>query len=392
MISNCEYRKLCGGCSGCVEEYAKVLADKQSQVEKLLGKFGNVDKIIGMDKPYYYRHKVHAVFGRDKKGNVISGIYSEGTHKIIPVKKCLIEDEDSRKIINVVEQLIKEFKLPIYNEDTRKGLIRHCVVRKSYTTKEIMVVLVTSAMPFAGRKNFVQELIKRATNITTIVQSINDKQTTFVMGTEEKVLYGKGFITDSLCGCKFRLSPQSFYQINPVQTEVMYKLAIEYAGLDELKKDSVALDTYCGIGTIGIIGAKSAPQVSFVGAELNKTAVGDAKRNARENEVANINFVNKDATRFMQEMAKQKQRVDVVFMDPPRSGSTKEFMDAVKMLSPKRVVYISCGLESLARDLEYFKKCGYEVKKMSPVDNFCWTGHVETCVLITRDKKGQNKR
>ena len=384
MIGGCEYKKLCGACQGCSISYEKALALKQAEVEKHLGGLCKVDKIIGMDQPYFYRHKVHAVFGRDKKGRVISGIYSEGTHRIVPVSRCLIEDEDARRIINIVSRLVEQFRLPIYNEDTRKGLIRHCVVRKSHATGEMLVVIVTSAMPFPGRKNFVQELVKLAPDITTIVQSINDRDTTFVMGTQEKVLYGKGYITDSLCGCSFRLSPQSFYQINPVQTEVMYSLAMKYAGLDDLKKGSLALDTYCGIGTIGIIGAKSAPHVNFIGAELNKTAVADARRNARENDTENITFVNKDATRFMAETARAKKCADVIFMDPPRSGSTREFMDSVKAMNPKRVVYISCGLESLARDLKYFKSIGYEAVRATPVDNFCWTGHVESVCLLSR--------
>lgn len=382
----CCYEKACGACNGGID-YEDTLKNKEAQVKKLLAKFKEAEPIIGMENPYFYRHKVHAVFGRDKGGRIISGTYREGTHRIVPVRVCLIEDRQARDVINTVEQLIGEFGLTVYNEDTGRGLIRHCVVRKSYAKKEFMVVIVTTDMPFVSRRNFVKELVRRCPYITTVVQSINHKATTFVMGDKHNTIYGNGFITDVLCGCRFRLSPQSFYQVNPVQTEVMYRLAIEGAELEKFPKGSLAIDTYCGIGTIGIIGAVNAPHLNFIGVELNRAAVADARRNAAMNGLDNITFVNKDASRFMEELAGTKRHVGVVFMDPPRSGSTKAFLNAIKVLSPLRVVYISCNPETLARDAACLVGFGYEMVKATPVDNFCFTQHTEVVAIFRQRKK-----
>lgn len=381
----CDKRRECGACSGCVTSYEQSLKEKEEWIKKLLAPYGKVNSIIGMDNPYHYRHKVHAVFGRDKKGAIVSGSYKEGTHRIIPIADCLIEDESARRVITCVEQLIKEFGLTVYDEDRRRGLIRHCVVRKSHKNGDLMVVIVTSSSNFPSRRNFVTKLLAMCSDIKTIVQSINDRDTTFVLGDREKVLYGPGFITDSICGCDFKLSPSSFYQINPVQTEVMYSLGIKAAHLEELT-EGTCLDTYCGIGTIGIIAAKSAPHLKVTGVELNPMAVSDARKNATANKVSNIRFIKQDATRFMTGLAREGQRVDVVFMDPPRSGSTKEFFRALAKLAPKRVIYISCGPESLARDLADLKKVGYVMQEAWPVDNFGWTKHVETVVLMSKVK------
>ena len=248
-----------------------------------------------------------------------------------------------------------------------------------------MVVLVTGSPIFPSKNNFVKALRKAHPEITTVVLNVNDRQTSMVLGDREKPIFGPGFIKDRLCGCMFRISPKSFYQVNPVQTEILYQTAIDYAGLTG--KETV-IDAYCGIGTIGLIAAKKAGKV--IGVELNKDAVKDARINAKENKITNVAFYQGDAGRFMVEMAAKGEKADVVFMDPPRSGSTEEFMDAVAILNPDRVVYVSCNPETLARDLAYFKKKGYRAEKAWAVDQFPATSHVETVILMTycgSDKK-----
>ena len=242
-----------------------------------------------------------------------------------------------------------------------------------------MVVLVTGSPIFPSKNNFVKALRKSHPEITTVVLNVNDRQTSMVLGDREKPIFGPGFIKDRLCGCMFRISPKSFYQVNPVQTEILYQTAIDYAGLTG--KETV-IDAYCGIGTIGLIAAKKAGKV--IGVELNKDAVKDARINAKENKITNAAFYQGDAGRFMVEMAAKGEKADVVFMDPPRSGSTEEFMDAVAILNPDRVVYVSCNPETLARDLAYFKKKGYRAEKAWAVDQFPATSHVETVCLLSR--------
>ena len=298
---------------------------------------------------------------------------------MVPVEECLIEDKISQEIIRTIRDMLKSFKIKTYDEDTGYGLLRHVLVRRGFSTGEIMVVLVAASPIFPSKNNFVKALRKKYPQITTVVLNVNDKKTSMVLGERDIVLYGKGFIRDNLCGCSFRISPQSFYQVNPVQTEILYKTAIEYAGLG--RKETV-IDAYCGIGTIGLVAAGKAKNV--IGVELNPDAVHDAKINARENKITNTRFYQGDAGEFMEKMAEEGERADVVFMDPPRTGSDKKFMSSVIKLAPSRIVYISCGPESLARDLEYFTEHGYTVRKIQPVDMFSFTDHCENVVLLRR--------
>ena len=348
-------------------------------MEELLGGVCPVRPIIGMEEPYHYRNKVHAVFGLDRKNNPISGIYKEGTHRILPVNSCLIEDQKADEIIVTIRSMLRSFKIRVFDEDTGYGLLRHVLIRRGFTTGEILVVLVTASPVFPSKNNFVKALREKHPEITTIVQNINGRNTSMVLGDKEHVLYGKGYIEDELCGLRFRISSRSFYQINSVQTEKLYRKAMELAGLTG--KETV-LDAYCGIGTIGLIASKHAGKV--IGVELNQDAVRDAVQNAKKNGITNAQFFCNDAGRFMSHMAARGESADVVFMDPPRSGSTEEFIDAVALMQPKRVVYISCGPDTLARDLKVFAKHGYRAKEAWPVDLFGWTGHVETIVLIQK--------
>ena len=354
-------------------------------MEELLGGVCPVRPIIGMEEPYHYRNKVHAVFGLDRKNNPISGIYKEGTHRILPVNSCLIEDQKADEIIVTIRSMLRSFKIRVFDEDTGYGLLRHVLIRRGFTTGEILVVLVTASPVFPSKNNFVKALREKHPEITTIVQNINGRNTSMVLGDKEHVLYGKGYIEDELCGLRFRISSRSFYQINSVQTEKLYRKAMELAGLTG--KETV-LDAYCGIGTIGLIASKHAGKV--IGVELNQDAVRDAVQNAKKNGITNAQFFCNDAGRFMSHMAARGESADVVFMDPPRSGSTEEFIDAVALMQPKRVVYISCGPDTLARDLKVFAKHGYRAKEAWPMDLFGWTGHVETVVLLGRKKSTED--
>lgn len=385
-VTKCSVSKKCGSCQYQGVPYKEQLVAKQKRMKKLLGKFANVKPIIGMDDPFYYRNKVHAVFDRDKKGNIICGTYEAKTHKVVPIEECMIEDKISQEIIRTIRDMLKSFKIKTYDEDTGYGLLRHVLVRRGFSTGEIMVVLVVGSPIFPSKNNFVKALRKKYPQITTVVLNVNDKKTSMVLGERDIVIYGKGYIRDTLCGCTFRISPQSFYQVNPVQTEILYKTAIEYAGLG--RKETV-IDAYCGIGTIGLVAAKRAKNV--IGVELNPDAVRDARINAKENKITNARFYQGDAGEFMENMAENGEHADVVFMDPPRTGSDKKFMSSVIKLNPSRIVYISCGPETLARDLEYLTKHGYDVRKIQPVDMFSFTDHCENICLLTKKFEKQTK-
>lgn len=375
----CPAAKKCGGCQYQGMSYKEQLRRKQRQTEKLLKKYGEVSPMIGMENPYYYRNKVHSVFGRDRKGNVVSGNYQENTHKIVPVEQCLIEDQKAQEIIDTIRGLLKSFKIRTYDEDTGYGLLRHVLVRRGFQTGEIMVILVLGSSILPSKNNFVKALRKVHPEITTVVLNVNDKKTSMVLGEWEKPIYGPGFIRDRLCGRSFRISPKSFYQVNPVQTEILYGKAVEFAGLTG--KEWV-IDAYCGIGTISLAAAEHAGNVT--GVELNKDAVRDARMNARENHVENVRFVQGDAGEFMVNLASEGQKADVVFLDPPRSGSDEKFLSSLVKLAPEKVVYISCNPVTLDRDLKYLTKRGYEVKRIQPVDMFPWTDEVEVMAGIQR--------
>lgn len=377
--SKCCVSHICGGCQYIDMPYEKQLELKQQQMEQLLSPFGYVERVIGMENPYHYRNKINVSFRRLKDGKVIAGRYEEGTHNVLSVEECYIEDKRTASIIKSIAELIRSFKMQLYNEDTGTGLIRHVQIRTGYRTGQIMVIIVTATPVFPSKNNFAKALVKRHPEITTIVQNINDKNTSMVIGARNQVIYGKGFIEDILCGKRFRISPGSFYQVNPVQTEVLYQKAIKYA---DLKKKEVVIDAYCGIGTIGIIAADKAKQV--IGVELNSAAIKDANINCRMNKLENVDLYNNDAGKFMADLAEQEEKIDVVFMDPPRSGSDEAFLSSVVKLAPKKVVYISCGPESLARDLKYLTKNGYKVIMIQPVDLFPMTGHTEVICSLSR--------
>ena len=379
---SCPVYKKCGGCQLQNLSYPEQLNFKQNKVERLLKKFCKVEPIIGMENPYHYRNKVQAAFYTDRRGKIISGVYQSGTHHVVGVDSCQTEDVIADKIIVAVRKLLPSFKMTTYNEDTGKGFLRHILVKRGFATNQIMLVLVTGTPVFPSKNNFVKAILKQFPEITTIVQNVNNYNTNLVLGDNQKVLYGKGYIEDILCGCRFRISPKSFYQINPVQTEVLYNTAMEYA---DLKGNETVLDTYCGIGTIGIVAAKRGAG-RVIGVELNGDAVRDAIVNAKANNLKNIRFYKGDAGEFMYEAADEDEKPDVVFMDPPRAGSDTKFLDSLIKMSPKTAVYVYCNPETLARDLEYLTKhSDYQIRKIQPVDMFPHTAHTECVCLISKE-------
>lgn len=378
----CPMYKKCGGCQIHNMDYEAQLDFKMKKVVRLLGRFHYVENIIGMDNPYHYRNKVQAAFGRDKQNRIISGVYQSSTHRIVPVDDCLIEDKKADEIIVTIRKLIKSFKLGTFDENKMVGFLRHVLVKRGFASGEIMVVLVTGTEEFKSKRSFINALLERHPDITTIVQNINNKRTNLVLGEKMITLYGDGVIKENLCGYTFTISPKAFYQINPVQTEILYNKAMEFA---DIKKSDIVIDAYCGTGTIGIIASKYACHV--YGVELNKDAVRDAKKNAKLNNIENIDFVNADAGRYMVNIADEGLKADVVIMDPPRAGSDVKFLKSLVKLSPKKVVYISCNPETLARDLMFLSKNRYKIRKIQPVDMFPHTEHVECAALLEFNPK-----
>ena len=375
----CPYAKKCGGCQLQNMDYKRQLKFKQASVISLLGKFHRVNNIIGMENPYHYRNKVQAAFGLTRSGKIVSGVYQSSSHRIVNVDSCMTEDQTADEIIVAIRKMLPKFRILPYNEDSRKGFLRHVLVKRSFTTGQIMVVLVGATAIFPQKTKFTNALVSKFPEITTVVFNINPQKTSMVLGEREVVLFGEGYIEDRLCGLTFRISPKSFYQINAYQTETLYNTAIEYANLTE---NDIVLDAYCGTGTIGLVASKHAKQV--VGVELNSDAVKDAKKNAKLNQITNTSFYNADAGEFMVALADAGEKIDVVFMDPPRAGSDKNFLKSLLKLSPKRVVYISCNPTTQKRDLFTLTKGGYKVRKIQPVDMFPHTSHVETVVLLEK--------
>lgn len=379
----CPVFQKCGGCQLLAKPYEKQIKDKQEALRKLLKPYCRTEPFIPMEQPMHYRHKVTAAFDRDRRGNVISGVYREGTHIVVPVTECCLENQKADAIMATIRSLLKSFKIKTYDEDTEYGLLRHVQVRVGHATGQVMVVLVLSSPVLPSKNNFVKALRKEHPEITTVVVNVNSKRTSMVLGEKQQVIYGPGYIEDELCGLKFKISPGSFYQVNPVQTEKLYGKAMEYA---QLTGKETVLDAYCGTGTIGMIAASRAEEV--IGVELNQGAVRDAVTGAKRNRISNIRFYQKDAGEFMVQLAESGDRVDVVFMDPPRSGSDERFLDCLAKLRPERVVYISCNPETLARDLKYLAAKGYEVKKAVGLDMFPFTVEMEAVCLLSRRKPG----
>lgn len=380
----CPHFYECGGCQlQHMNEHAQ-MRFKQETIDTLMKPFGKPEAILTMDHSYDYRNKSHTTFGLNRNRQVIGGLYAQNTHQIIPMERCLIHDPKADEIGQTIKGMMKSFKIQPYNEDTGRGFLRHVLVKVGKVSGEIMVVLVAVSPIFKGKNNFVKALRKAHPEISTILLNVNNRDTSMVLGNQEKVLFGKGTITDTLCGLKFDISAKSFYQINPIQTEKLYTKAIEMA---DLTGKETVVDAYCGIGTIGLIASRKAGKV--IGVELNKDAVRDAIHNSKRNGVKNARFYQDDAGEFMVQMAANGEKADVVIMDPPRNGSDEVFLSSVVKLQPKRVVYVSCNPVTQARDLKYLVKNGYAVEGIQPVDMFPKTVHVEAVTkLVLKDEAG----
>jgi len=384
MEKNCAlYEKGCGGCPLLKMNYADQLKAKQNKVQTLMGKLAPVEPIRGMAEPWHYRNKVISTFATDARGKLTSGIYAANSHKVLPVQSCLLQDETLDAVVDAVRAAAGRCRYEAYNEDKGTGNLRHVLCRRGFASGEVLVTLVTAQAVLPGAKNFVKALLeeakKRGVPVTTVVQNVNPRATSAVLGEAERVVYGKGYILDTLCGHTFAISSRSFYQVNPVQTEVLYGLAVKAAKLMGREK---VIDAYCGIGTIGLTAAPHA--ASVVGVERNADAVRDAIGNARHNRIANARFYAADATEWIERAAADGEKADVVFMDPPREGSTPEFLRSVARLAPQRIVYVSCEPTTLARDAALLTQLGYRAERVWPVDMFPHTNHVETVVLMSR--------
>ena len=380
MPNTCvNYEKKCGGCPLLALPYREQLAKKQARLQELLGGFAPVKAVQGMAEPLHYRNKAIASFAT-QRGKLVCGLYAEGTHRVLPGADCLLQEEILNKTLAAVLDAARACRWTAYDEDRGTGLLRHTVLRSSGDGK-VLVTLVTPGPDLPGSKNFCTALRKKAPWVVSIVQNINPTRSSAVLGSREKTLYGPGFVLDTLCGTQFAISSRSFYQVNRTQTEVLYKKALELA---KLTGRETVIDAYCGIGTIGLCAAPLAKQV--IGVERNPAAVKDAAANARRNKIANARFVCADATEWMAAAAGEGLHPDVVFLDPPRAGSTPECIAAVNKMKPRRVVYVSCDPETLARDVAAFTRLGWRAAKFCPVDLFPQTKHVETVVLLSHKK------
>lgn len=384
----------CGGCELLRIPYKKQLRAKQAQMEELFADLlddrAQVHAIAGMRDPRYYRNKVVSPYvavcdRRSRKRRVLCGMYERGTHRVIDSKECLIENQEAKRIILTVRDLMGNFGMTLYDEDADTGFLRHVQVRVGHTSGEVMVTLITREEAFPASRAFVRALKRAHPSITTIVQNINTRKTNVIMGDKERTLYGPGFILDSLCGLTFRISSKSFYQVNADQTEVLYTRAIEMARLTGCE---TVMDAYCGTGTIGLVAARGVNggpgAARVIGVEERPDAVADAANNARHNGIEAAEFVAADAGAYMRELAARAAHLDVLLMDPPRAGSTPDFLKAACALSPRRIVYISCNPNTQARDAGYLVEHGYRIVEMQPVDMFPHTPHVENILAFER--------
>lgn len=378
---------VCTACGGCQLQQLAYPAQLEFKTKKVVEAFRRqkienikVFPCISVENPYEYRNKIQVPIGRDPHGHIVSGFYRSGTHKIIPIDKCHIENVKAGKIISELKNLMKEFRYAPYDEDNRSGLIRHVLIRTSYHYDEVMVTLVTNKDEFKGKNNFVKEWIKRCPNIKSLIQNINTRDTNVILGEKERTLFGPSFIKDSILGVDFLISSKSFFQVNPVQVEKLYEKAIDFANLSP---EEEVLDAYCGIGTISLCVAKYAKKVT--GVEIVKEAIVDAKKNAKLNKIENAEFLLGDAGEVFEKLTNQGIKFSTVFVDPPRKGLDQRFVETLLKLEPRKVVYVSCDPETLARDVKLLS-AKYNIEKVQPVDMFPMTFHVETIVGLALKK------
>ena len=380
---DCSTYKRCGGCNLRHVKYKETLKMKQNAVQSLVNKTLKnkiqVQATIGMENPFHYRNKAQYPIGINKEGQPIIGVFANRTHEVIPIEKCYIQNPKSEEIAKFILNFIKEHNISIYNESTRQGLFRHIVIKIGIKTNEIMCILVINGKTIPKEKELIEEILKKFSNVKTIVKNINTKNTNVILGPENINIYGDGYIQDILGEYTFKISPLSFYQVNPIQAEKLYELGVKMA---QITKNDIVFDLYCGIGTISIFMAKYAKKV--YGVEIVEEAVKDAKENAKINNVTNTEFYAGDVEKVLDDLINQKGIIpDIVMFDPPRKGLDKKSISNILKIKPKKVVYISCNPATLIRDLADFEEY-YDVNTIIPVDMFPYTSHVECVALMSR--------
>ena len=385
LESDCSTYKRCGGCNLRHVKYDETLKIKQNLVQSLVNKTLKnkikVKETIGMENPYYYRNKAQFPIGKDKENNVVMGVFANRTHEIIPIEECFIQNKEIQKLSKFILEFVKENDISVYDETSRKGLIRHIVTKIGIKTNEIMCIIVINGKEIPKEKELTMQIIKKFPNVKTIVKNINTKNTNVIMGEKNEKIYGDGYIEEKLGEYTFKISPHSFYQVNPVQAEKLYSIGVEAANIN---KEDVVFDLYCGIGTISLFMAKYAKKV--YGVEIVEEAIKDAKENAKINNIKNTEFIAGDTQLILDDLINNKKIIpNVVMVDPPRKGLDNRSVENILKIMPNRFVYISCNPATLVRDLAKFEEM-YEIKSIQPVDMFPFTSHVE-CVAVLQLKK-----
>ncbi len=382
--SDCNTYKRCGGCNLRHVDYDETLKMKQNSVQSLVNKTlkskVKVEKTLGMESPYHYRNKAQYPLGINREGKPVIGVFANRTHEIIPIKKCFIQNEQTEQIAKSILEFITNNNISIYNEKTRKGLVRHIVTRIGIKTNEIMCVLVINGDKIGSKEiedKLVKNIIEKFPNIKTIVKNINKKNTNVIMGKENINLYGDGYITDKIKDYTFKISPLSFYQVNPLQTERLYSLAVEKANIS---KDDIVFDLYCGIGTISIFIAEYAKKV--YGIEIVEEAIEAAEENTKLNSIDNIEFIAGDVENELDKLLNEKVIPNVIILDPPRKGLDNTSIKNILTTNAKKIVYISCNPATLVRDLSLLEE-KYCINSITPVDMFPFTSHVECVAVLT---------
>jgi 23S rRNA (uracil1939-C5)-methyltransferase len=382
IASPCRYFQQCGGCQLMHMDYKEQLKYKQNRVINELRKArigfdeGMVNSTIGMKNPYRYRNKT--TFSVTENSNEIEiGPYEQGTYTTVDISSCLLQSEAADEVLLTFKNLMKKYNIEAYDKITKKGVIRDIVIRNN-RKEELMLIIVTGTEDFQNKELLVNEL-SLIPYIVTIVQNINNKNTNLTMGGKNITLYGQGTIIDTIDDLSFIISPETFFQINPIQTEKLYQTAIEYANID---KDDICFDIYCGIGTISLMAAKKAKRV--YGVEIVERSIINARENAKRNKISNIEFYAGKAEEILPKLNKQNIKADIIIVDPPRKGCEKEVIDTIISMSPERLVYVSCNPATLARDIKLLEYEGYKLIKVQPLDQFSWSVHVETVILLQR--------
>ncbi|WP_062049645.1 23S rRNA (uracil(1939)-C(5))-methyltransferase RlmD [Bacillus sp. JCM 19034] len=382
----CPIYQHCGGCQMQHMSYEGQLLFKQKQVKDVLERIGGLKEVpvlatIGMAEPWRYRNKAQVPIG-EEAGLVIGGFYQERSHRIIDTDQCIIQTEESDQVVQLVKRMANQYGIRAYNEEKHSGILRHVVTRKGYVTDELMVILVTRGKDLPQKQKLIDAICEQVPNVKSIVQNINSKRTNVIFGDKTSVLWGEEYIYDYIGDIKFAISARSFFQVNPEQTKVLYEKALQYANLTG---SETVIDAYCGIGTISLFLAQKAKHV--YGVEIVSDAITDAKRNAKLNEISNVDFAVGEAEKVMPWWYGQGIRPEVIVVDPPRKGCDQALLDTILSMKPQRVVYVSCNPATLARDLKVLESGGYKTVEVQPVDMFPHSTHVECCSLLIYNGK-----